>query len=191
MWKVDQKNYTQSGTYEADFVSKDGCDSIHLLRLSINKEIEVYAPNVIHPGGINQWFSIFVYAGAAQIKRTQHLRPLGIPGMAKQSFPPNELQQGWNGMFKGQKALPGYMSGARWLNFRMEVSLEKEMWMWSDSRMSQIRNILNLIDDYWPVTIAIVVSRESRFLSSICFKNRISWTETCWSRTYSRDNTKQ
>ncbi|MFN8279881.1 MAG: FG-GAP-like repeat-containing protein [Saprospiraceae bacterium] len=107
VWKVDQKNYTQSGTYEADFVSKDGCDSIHLLRLSINKEIEVYAPNVIHPGGINEWFSIFVYGGAAQIKELSIYDRWGSLVWQKQSFPPNELQQGWNGLFKGQKALPG------------------------------------------------------------------------------------
>ncbi|MFN8279883.1 MAG: gliding motility-associated C-terminal domain-containing protein [Saprospiraceae bacterium] len=107
VWKVDQKNYTQSGTYEADFVSKDGCDSIHLLRLSINKEIEVYAPNVIHPGGINEWFSIFVYGGAAQIKELSIYDRWGSLVWQRQSFPPNELQQGWNGMFKGQKALPG------------------------------------------------------------------------------------
>lgn len=107
LWPVNQKIYPASGTYEEDYTSSHGCDSIHLLVLTINKEVSLYYPNVIHPGGINEWFTLFIYGGTASIKVLSIYDRWGSLVWQKQSFPSNELQQGWNGLFKGQKALPG------------------------------------------------------------------------------------
>ncbi len=107
LWPVNKQIYPSSGSYEEDYTSSNGCDSIHLLLLTINKEVSIYYPNVINPGGINEWFTIFVYGGVDQIKELSIYDRWGSLVWQKESFPPNELQQGWNGLFKGQKALPG------------------------------------------------------------------------------------
>ncbi|MFN8330651.1 MAG: hypothetical protein U0T81_05445 [Saprospiraceae bacterium] len=72
-------------------------------------------PNVIHPGGINEWFSIFVYGGAAQIKELSIYDRWGSLVWQKQSFPPNELQQGMEWTVQGprESLARGFMYGAQ------------------------------------------------------------------------------
>ena len=106
-WPVNQKTYPSSGTYKEFYQTKNGCDSIHLLLLSINKDISIYYPNVIHPGGLNSFFTIYVYGASATIKALSIYDRWGERIWQKQNFPPNELEQGWNGKYKDQDVMPG------------------------------------------------------------------------------------
>ncbi|MGB5033468.1 MAG: gliding motility-associated C-terminal domain-containing protein, partial [Saprospiraceae bacterium] len=106
-WPVNQKTYPTSGTYKEIYTTKEGCDSIHLLLLSINKDVSIYYPNIIHPGGLNSFFTIYVYGASANIKTLSIYDRWGERIWQKQNFPPNELQQGWDGKFKNQDVMPG------------------------------------------------------------------------------------
>ena len=106
-WPVNQKTYPSSGTYKEFYQTKNGCDSIHLLLLSINKDVSIYYPNVIHPGGLNSYFTIYVYGTSASIKSLSIYDRWGERIWQKQNFPPNELQHGWDGKYKDQDVMPG------------------------------------------------------------------------------------
>ncbi|MBK7244793.1 MAG: gliding motility-associated C-terminal domain-containing protein [Saprospiraceae bacterium] len=106
-WPVNQKTYPTSGTYKEIYTTKEGCDSIHLLLLSINKDVSIYYPNIIHPGGLNSNFTIYVYGASANIKTLSIYDRWGERIWQKQNFPPNELQQGWDGKYKDQDVMPG------------------------------------------------------------------------------------
>ena len=106
-WPVNQKTYPSSGTYKEFYQTQNGCDSIRLLLLSINKDISIYYPNVIHPGGLNSFFTIYVYGASATIKNLSIYDRWGERIWQKQNFTPNELQQGWDGKYKDQDIMPG------------------------------------------------------------------------------------
>ncbi|MBK9716899.1 MAG: VCBS repeat-containing protein [Saprospiraceae bacterium] len=106
-WPINQKTYPTSGTYKEIYTTKEGCDSIHLLLLSINKDVSIYYPNIIHPGGLNSFFTIYVYGASATIKTLSIYDRWGERIWQKQNFPPNELQQGWDGKYKDQDVMPG------------------------------------------------------------------------------------
>ena len=106
-WPVNQKTYPSSGTYQEVYQTQNGCDSIHLLLLSINKDVSIYYPNIIHPGGLNSYFTIYVYGASATIKTLSIYDRWGERIWQKQNFPPNELQQGWDGKYKDQDVMPG------------------------------------------------------------------------------------
>ncbi len=106
-WSVNQKTYPTSGTYKEIYQTQNGCDSIHLLLLSINKDVSIYYPNIIHPGGLNSFFTIYVYGASASIRTLSIYDRWGERIWQKQNFPPNELQQGWDGKYKDQDVMPG------------------------------------------------------------------------------------
>ncbi len=106
-WPVNQKTYPTSGTYKEIYQTQNGCDSIHLLLLSINKDVSIYYPNIIHPGGLNSFFTIYVYGASATIKYLSIYDRWGERIWQKQNFPPNELQHGWDGKYKDQDVMPG------------------------------------------------------------------------------------
>ncbi|MEP7195853.1 MAG: hypothetical protein ABI851_04995, partial [Saprospiraceae bacterium] len=107
IWNVDHKNYSQSGTYEADFVSKDGCDSIHILLLSIKNEVGIYYPNVIHPGGLNGKFTIYDNGAIEEIETLSIYDRWGELIWQKHHFNSNNIDLGWDGTFKAVNVNPG------------------------------------------------------------------------------------
>ena len=125
-WPVNQKTYPSSGTYQEVYQTQNGCDSIHLLLLSINKDVSIYYPNIIHPGGLNSYFTIYVYGASATIKTLSIYDRWGERIWQKHNFPPNELQQGWDGKFKDQDVMPGvYVWHAELLLRDVSVIVEK------------------------------------------------------------------
>ena len=121
-----KKTYPTSGTYKEIHSTKEGCDSIHLLLLSINKDVSIYYPNIIHPGGLNSYFTIYVYGASATIKTLSIYDRWGERIWQKHNFPPNELQQGWDGKFKDQDVMPGvYVWHAELLLRDVSVIVEK------------------------------------------------------------------
>ncbi|MEP7195249.1 MAG: gliding motility-associated C-terminal domain-containing protein [Saprospiraceae bacterium] len=107
IWSVDHKKYSQSGTYQVDFVSKDGCDSIHILLLSIENEVGIYYPNVIHPGGLNGKFTIYDNGAIQEIETLSIYDRWGELIWQKHHFNSNNIDLGWDGTFKNVNVNPG------------------------------------------------------------------------------------
>jgi hypothetical protein len=96
-----------SGTYQERYISTRGCDSIHFLRLTINKNVGIYYPNVVHPGGPNGWFTLFDNGITISIITSLSIYDRwGEVIWQRQGFAANELEKGWNGKFRGKNVLP-------------------------------------------------------------------------------------
>lgn len=107
-WPINHQIYTLSGTYQEHFTSTGGCDSIHYLILTIKNEVGIYYPNVIHPGDINGWFTLFDNGKTiALISSLSIYDRWGNLVWQKKGFIANELPLGWDGRFQGQQVVPG------------------------------------------------------------------------------------
>ncbi|MBK6544319.1 MAG: gliding motility-associated C-terminal domain-containing protein [Saprospiraceae bacterium] len=107
-WFVNHQTYPISGIYQEHFISSTGCDSIHLLFLTIKKDIGIYYPNVIRPGGPNGWFTIFDNGHTISLITTLSVYDRwGDLIWQKHGILPNDLHMGWDGKFNGQNVMPG------------------------------------------------------------------------------------
>ncbi len=107
-WYINHQTYPVSGIYQERLTSNAGCDSIHQLFLIIKKNIGIYYPNVIRPGGPNGWFTIFDNGHTILSVETLTIYDRwGDLVWQKHGILPNELQMGWDGTFNGVKVLPG------------------------------------------------------------------------------------
>ncbi|MBK8152843.1 MAG: gliding motility-associated C-terminal domain-containing protein [Saprospiraceae bacterium] len=110
LWSINNQNYGESGTYTANFQTKEQCDSIYTLYLIIEDDIEIYAPNVIHPGsGIatNKYFYLITSGEIDQIQELKIYDRWGELVWEKTQFQANIPELGWDGTFKSQMVNPG------------------------------------------------------------------------------------
>lgn len=114
-WKVNQQRYSASGIYRQNFLSSLGCDSIHWLVLTINKDLQIYYPNVINTSSQqNDHFNLFVFGQQAIIDDLSIFDRWGNLIWQTIQLVPNDTQQGWNGKSNEQFVLPGvYVWNAR------------------------------------------------------------------------------
>ncbi|MBK7427001.1 MAG: gliding motility-associated C-terminal domain-containing protein [Saprospiraceae bacterium] len=109
IWAVNDENYTQSGTYEANFTTVEGCDSTYTLNLTINIPKNIFVPEVFSPNadGINDRFTIF---GNEPLERIESLTIYDRWGnlLANYTnFPPNDMNYGWDGKAGEKELNPG------------------------------------------------------------------------------------
>ncbi len=108
IWDVNQQAYTQSGIYREAFKSSLGCDSIHWLVLQINKEIEIYYPNIINLNSSqNARFNLYIFGSQAVIDLLSIYDRWGNLLWQTHTIQANNQQQGWNGTANNQFVLPG------------------------------------------------------------------------------------
>lgn len=108
IWDVNQQAYTQSGIYREAFKSSLGCDSIHWLVLQINKEIEIYYPNIINlNSSSNARFNLYIFGSQAVIDWLSIYDRWGNLLWQTHTIQANNQQQGWNGTANNQFVLPG------------------------------------------------------------------------------------
>lgn len=108
IWDVNQQAYTQSGVYREAFKSSLGCDSIHWLVLQINKEIEIYYPNIINLNSSqNARFNLYIFGSQAVIDWLSIYDRWGNLLWQTHTIQANNQQQGWNGTANNQFVLPG------------------------------------------------------------------------------------
>jgi hypothetical protein len=107
-WPINLQTYPQSGNYQAPYRSSVGCDSIHYLYLLIKKNYGIYYPNVIHPGGVNNGFTLFDDGSTiAQITKLSIYDRWGSQVWQQENFTANDPSLGWDGSFKGKAVVPG------------------------------------------------------------------------------------
>ncbi|MBK9962092.1 MAG: gliding motility-associated C-terminal domain-containing protein [Saprospiraceae bacterium] len=107
-WPVNAQTYEKSGTYQESFRSTVGCDSIHYLYLLIKKNYGIYYPNIIHPGGVNNGFTLFDDGSTiAQITKLSIYDRWGSQVWQQENFAANDPSLGWDGSFKGKAVVPG------------------------------------------------------------------------------------
>jgi hypothetical protein len=109
-WPVNQITYDSSGNYFIKFISKDQCDSIHYLLLTIIKENNIFYPNVIHPNSQfkqNTAFTIFDNGAIKSIERLRIYDRWGELIWQRENFPSNDVNYGWDGTFRDKAVNPG------------------------------------------------------------------------------------
>ena len=74
--------------------------------LTIDNEIEVYAPNIIRPGS-NSWFTIFGSSGIRSVLELTIYDRWGNRMYHQEDIPPNQPDLGWNGTSNGRQVVPG------------------------------------------------------------------------------------
>jgi len=101
---------TTSQQLQLDLMTEAGCtisDSIFIEVLDVRK---VYVPNVFSPNadGINDYFMVYGdLSNVAMVEEFQIFNRWGAGIFDRSNFLPNDLQDGWDGTFKGQAMLPG------------------------------------------------------------------------------------
>jgi hypothetical protein len=109
-WPVNQITYDSSGNYFIKFISKDQCDSIHYLHLTIIKENNIFYPNVIHPNSQfkqNTAFTLFDNGAIKSIERLRIYDRWGELIWQRENFPSNDVNNGWDGTFRDKAVNPG------------------------------------------------------------------------------------
>lgn len=108
-WPVNREVYKESGTYNLNFQTKEGCDSMHILILEIKLRGEIFVPNVFSPNGdgVNDHFTIYSSPEIRIIDRLRLYNRWGELMFDRLKFEPNVGHNGWDGYFKEQPVIPG------------------------------------------------------------------------------------
>jgi gliding motility-associated-like protein len=95
--------------YTLEVTSGDGCVARDSLTVRVIKDRNIYAPNVFSPNndGLNDYFNLYTDKGARQIRYLGIYSRWGELVFEKFNFQPNELSEGWDGLFEGRVMPPG------------------------------------------------------------------------------------
>lgn len=95
--------------YTLQVTSVDGCLASDSLTVHVIKDRNIYAPNVFSPDndGLNDYFNLYTDKGARQIRFMRIYSRWGELIFEKYNFQPNELSNGWDGLFEGRLMPPG------------------------------------------------------------------------------------
>jgi gliding motility-associated-like protein len=109
LWPANNTAYAQSGTYVHSLKNAAGCDSVHILHLTIIPESSVYIPTAFSPNndGINDQFTIYGDASLILIESLQIFDRWGNFLADLRDLPPSDPQYGWDGKGKGVIMDPG------------------------------------------------------------------------------------
>ncbi|MEO5582092.1 MAG: gliding motility-associated C-terminal domain-containing protein, partial [Saprospiraceae bacterium] len=97
--------------YKVELETVQGCKVQDLFNVKVNSDFRVFAPNSLRLNegsrSANSWFTIY---GPSYIEMIDYIRIFNRFGsllFESKNIPPNDLQYGWDGTYKGQKANPG------------------------------------------------------------------------------------
>lgn len=109
LWPANNTTYAQSGIYVHPLKTAAGCDSVHILHLTIIPESSVYIPTAFSPNndGINDQFTIYGDASLVLIESLQIFDRWGNFLTDLKDLPPSDPQYGWDGKGKGVIMDPG------------------------------------------------------------------------------------
>lgn len=99
----------QSQLYRILVVTKEGCRDDAALQVRVNRQVDVYIPNIFSPNGDGENDGFTVYAdmrGVKQVRLFQIYDRWGEQVFVRENFQPNEPTLGWDGRFRGQDMNP-------------------------------------------------------------------------------------
>ncbi len=98
LWPVDKTIYSQSGTYFANTTTAAGCDSIHILYLTLI-HTGIYVPTAFSPNedGINDRFTIYGGVDLSLIEVMTFYDRWGNKLATYSDLPPGDPRYGWDG----------------------------------------------------------------------------------------------
>lgn len=99
----------QSQMYHILVVTKEGCRDDAPLLLRVNRQVNVYIPNIFSPNddGENDGFTVYAdMRGVKQVKLFQIYSRWGEQVYVRENFQPNDPTLGWDGRFRGQDMNP-------------------------------------------------------------------------------------
>lgn len=92
--------------YTVTIVTKEGCKAVARTTIKVDRDVNIYVPNVIwpeDPDGDNTTFQIFARdESVANIRKLQIFDRWGTLVFENRMFTPNDLSNGWDGMYRGQ-----------------------------------------------------------------------------------------
>ncbi len=102
IWPVDKTIYTQSGTYFSNSTTASGCDSVHILHLTLLRT-GIYIPTAFSPNqdGINDRFTIYGGEDLALIESMTIYDRWGNKLATYSDLPPGNPEFGWDGKSRG------------------------------------------------------------------------------------------
>ena len=97
-----------TSSYSVTVVDSLGCRATDELTLQVQKELQVFVPNIFSPdgNGINDRFTIYAGPMVELIREFRIFSRWGEPVFHALMIPPNTPSQGWNGMFRGELMNP-------------------------------------------------------------------------------------
>lgn len=99
----------QSQNYRILVITKEGCRDDAQLLLRVNRQVDVYIPNIFSPNGDGENDGFTVYAdlrGVKQVRTFQIFSRWGEQVFVRENFQPNDPTLGWDGNFRGQDMNP-------------------------------------------------------------------------------------
>jgi hypothetical protein len=92
--------------YTVTIITPEGCQSIARTTIKVDREVDIYVPNVIwpeEPDGKNNVFNIFARdESVAKIRKLQIFDRWGTLMFENKDFSPNDPSNGWDGAYRGQ-----------------------------------------------------------------------------------------
>ena len=96
--------------YTVTIVTEEGCQSIARTTIKVDREVNIYVPNVIwpdNPANSNTTFQIFARdESVANIRKLQIFDRWGSLMFENKAFRPNDLNSGWDGSYRGVAVNP-------------------------------------------------------------------------------------
>lgn len=96
--------------YTVTIITEEGCQSIARTTIRVDREVDIYVPNIIwpeEPDGDNTTFQIFARdESVANIKKLQIFDRWGTLLFENKNFTPNDLSNGWKGDYRGTPVNP-------------------------------------------------------------------------------------
>jgi hypothetical protein len=106
-WPVTEATYEESGEYTAAFETDMGCDSVHVLYLTIRAGTELYYPNILRPDAGDGGFRIYSQDRNMEIIYLGIYDRWGQQVYQIENIRANESDWGWTGHFQGQPVVAG------------------------------------------------------------------------------------
>jgi gliding motility-associated-like protein len=125
-----------STQYKVEVTTEAGCRDDAVLRLLVNRQVDVYIPNVFSPNGDGENDRFTVYADLKGVSKIHYLQVYSRWGellWEREHFQPNLEELGWDGKYKDQdmnpavfvyQALIEFIDGRKEL-FKGDVTIER------------------------------------------------------------------
>ncbi|MDX1407329.1 MAG: gliding motility-associated C-terminal domain-containing protein, partial [Saprospiraceae bacterium] len=97
-----------SGTVQATIYMGNTCEDSATLSFRVDRRADVWVPNVFSPNGddINDLVTVYAGPGITSVLEFEIFDRWGEKVFGRYDFPPNVLELGWDGMFKGELMQP-------------------------------------------------------------------------------------